>query len=151
MTAPADDPTAPHPDDPYKVRYFQRHPDDDPERTVPGFLFLRSCPDPVRSKFFAVLIHVAKAPPTRVAGGGYWEAMHGAMTGYYEVRVDGPRRRHYRLFCLLESPPPGWRDPALVIITGLDKPFRTVFADDDYAAVRALGKEYGSRVPRCLT
>lgn len=43
---------------------------------------------------------VAEAPPNAFAGGGYWEAMHDSITGYYEVRVDGRDRRHHRLFCL---------------------------------------------------
>ena len=30
----------------------------------------------------AVLIAVAGAPPKKFAGGGYWEAMHGDMTGW---------------------------------------------------------------------
>ena len=38
----------------------------------------------------AVLAQVASAPPKRFAGGGYWEAMKGDMTGWFEVRVDGP-------------------------------------------------------------
>ena len=37
----------------------------------------------------AALAAVASAPPKRFAGGGYWEAMGGAMTGWFEVRVDG--------------------------------------------------------------
>ncbi|CCH73168.1 hypothetical protein BN11_240004 [Nostocoides australiense Ben110] len=45
----------------------------------------------------AALIAVASAPPKRFAGGGYWEAMKGEMTGWFEVRVDGPGRHHYRL------------------------------------------------------
>jgi hypothetical protein len=44
----------------------------------------------------AVLAQDAPAPPKRFAGGGYWEAMKGDMTGWFEVRVDGPRRHHYR-------------------------------------------------------
>ena len=31
----------------------------------------------------------------RFAGGGYWEAMKGEMTGWFELRVDGPGRHHY--------------------------------------------------------
>ena len=46
---------------------------------------------------------VAAAPPKRFAGGGYWEAMKGDMTGWFEVGVDGPRRHHYRLFCRLDA------------------------------------------------
>src|ERR1035437_655620 len=37
---------------------------------------------------------------------------------------------------------PVGRDHVLVVITGLDKPFRTVLSATDYAAVRALGDEY---------
>lgn len=48
----------------------------------------------------AVLHAVAEAPPPAYSGGGYWEAMHDDMSGYFEVRMDGPSRTHYRLFCL---------------------------------------------------
>lgn len=141
--------TGPSADDPWAVRYFRRHPDDDPEQSKPGQEFLRSCPPRVRAHFFDVLIAVAKAPPHRFAGGGKWEAMHGKMTGYHEVRVTGPGRRQYRLFCILEAEPPGPdRRPTLVVLTGMDKPFGTTFSDTDYAAVRALGDEYLARAPR---
>jgi len=50
----------------------------------------------------AVLIAVASAAPKRFSGGGYWEAMKGRMAGWFEVRVDGPKRHHYRLFCRLD-------------------------------------------------
>jgi hypothetical protein len=139
----------PSPDDPWVVRYFRRHPDDDPEQSIPGQEFLRSCPPRVRAHFFDVLIAVAKAPPPRFAGGGKWEAMHGDMTGYYEVRATGPGRHQYRLFCLLEAEPPGPdRRPVLVILTGLDKPSRTTLSPADYRAVRAFGEEYRSHTPR---
>ena len=98
----------------------------------------------------AVLIAVADAPPKRFAGGGYWEAMRGDMGGWFEVRVDGPQRRHYRLFCLLDLEAVGWTKPLLVVITGLDKPFRTALSARDYARVRALGEEYRSRNPRSV-
>jgi hypothetical protein len=141
--------TGQSPDDPWVVRYFHRHPEDDPQEAKPGQEFLRSCPPKVRAHFFDVLIAVAKAPPHRFAGGGKWEAMHGNMTGYYEVRVTGPGRHQYRLFWLLEAEPPGPdRRPTLIVVTGMDKPFRTVFSADDYAAIKALGTEYLARVPR---
>ena len=46
--------------------------------------------------------------------------MHDEMKGHYEVRVDGPQRRHYRLFCLLEQDDGtlGLGGPSVVIITG---------------------------------
>ena len=80
--------TGESPDDPWVVRYFHRHPEDDPQETKPGQDFLRSCPPRVRAHLFDVLIAVAKAPPHRFAGGGKWEAMHGNMTGYHEVRAE---------------------------------------------------------------
>lgn len=88
----------------------------------------------------AVLVAVAAAPPKRFAGGGYWEAMKGDMSGWFEVRVDGPQRHHYRLFCRLDYDATGHDKPLLVVIAGLDKPFRTTLSDADY--VRALGNEY---------
>jgi hypothetical protein len=79
-----------------------------------------------------------------------WEAMHGDMTGWFEVRKDGPSRHHYRLFCLLDYEAAGHSKPLLVVIDGRDKPFRTELSEADYAAVRALGEEYWKRNPRSL-
>jgi hypothetical protein len=78
--------------------------------------------------------------------------MHGDMHGYYEVRVDGPNRQHYRLFCVLErdGDAVGLGAPSIVLITGKEKPFRTVLLAKDYAAVRQLGDEYRSRKPRSV-
>lgn len=98
----------------------------------------------------AALIAVAAAPPKRFAGGGYWEAMKGDMTGWFELRVDGPGRHHYRLFCLLDYGAKGVDKPLLVVIDGRDKPFRTTLSDADYAAVRKLGDEYRKCNPRSL-
>ena len=39
---------------------------------------------------------------------------------------------------------------SLVVITGMEKPFRTKFSERDYARVRQLGDEYRSRVPRSV-
>ena len=44
-----------------------------------------------------------QAPPPQYSGGGKWEAMHGSMGGYYEVRATGPQREQFRLFCVLEN------------------------------------------------
>lgn len=98
----------------------------------------------------AVLVAVAAAPPKRYSGGGYWEAMKGNMTGWFEVRVDGPKRHHYRLFCRLDYEAEDATKPLLVVITGLDKPFRTELSDSDYASVCQLGVEYLSRNPRSI-
>lgn len=98
----------------------------------------------------AVLGEVAASPPKRFAGGGYWEAMKGEMAGWFEVRVDGPKRHHYRLFCLLDYDAQNGSKPLLVVITGWDKPFRTVLSAADYAGVRRLGEEYLRRNPRSI-
>lgn len=132
--------------------FFKRHRDDDPGEEIPGREFLQSTPTKVRATMRAVLVAVAAAPPKRYSGGGYWEAMKGDMTGWFEVRVDGPRRHHYRLFCRLdyEATNPELTHPLLVVVTGLDKPFRTELTKADYARVRALGDEYLSHNPRSL-
>jgi Txe/YoeB family toxin of Txe-Axe toxin-antitoxin module len=134
------------------IHFFKRHPEDDPARSVPGRDFLERCPDTVAAKVLAVLKAVAGAPPPQFSGGGMWEAMHGEMTGYYEVRVDGAGRRHYRLFCLLErqGADTGLGGPSIVILSGKVKPFGTKLAPRDYREVRALGEEYLGCNPRSV-
>jgi Txe/YoeB family toxin of Txe-Axe toxin-antitoxin module len=143
-------PKAGSPREPWRIHFFARHAGDDPTGAVPGRDFLERCLVKVRAMFVAVVKAVADAPPPAFSGGGKWEAMHGNMAGYYEVRVDGPNRHHYRLFCLLERDGArlGLGGPSLVILAGMDKPFRTTFSDADYSKVRALGAEYRSRTPR---
>lgn len=70
---------------------------------VPAEEFLDGCPANIEARFAAVLEAVRDAPPPQFSGGGYWEAMHGDMGGYYEIRLTGPGRRQYRLFCLLDN------------------------------------------------
>ncbi len=137
---------------PWQKHFFQRHRDDDPTQAVPVRDFLVACPEKVRAMMFAVVYAVADAPPPQFSGGGRWEAMHGEMAGYYEVRGDGPGRRHYRIFCLLErdGSSVGLGGPSLVLICGKDKPFRTVLSTRDYAEVRRLGSEYLARRPRSV-
>lgn len=117
---------------------------------MPARDFLEQCP--VAARMAAVLKAVAEAPPHAFAGGGYWEAMHGTMAGYYEIRVDGPNRRHFRLFCVLEHDGErlGLGAPSIVVIAGLEKAFRTTFSERDYERVRQLGDEYRSRSPRSV-
>jgi hypothetical protein len=137
---------------PWLVHFFQRHIDDDDRQSVPARDFLDACPESVRGKMLAVLRAVAGAPPPAFSGGGYWEAMHGDMSGYYEVRVDGPRRRHFRLFCVLERAGSnlGLGGPSIVLLTGMVKEFKTTFSNADYKKVRRLGDEYRSRSPRSI-
>lgn len=142
--------TVPSPNDEHEIVFFRRHEDDDPERSTPGREALDAYPTTVRVKMRAALVAVARAPPKRFSGGGYWEAMKGEMSGWFELRIDGPRRHHYRLFCLLDYDAKDQDKPMLVIIDGRDKPFSTTLSNADYAAVRRLGEEYRSRNPRSL-
>jgi hypothetical protein len=142
--------TGPSPDDPHEIAYHRRHPSDDPNEASPGRDALSSYPAKVRATMRAALVAVAAAPPKRFSGGGYWEAMKGDMTGWFELRVDGPRRHHYRLFCLLDYEAKGQDKPLLVVIDGRDKPFRTTLSASDYSDVRKMGDEYRSRNPRSL-
>ena len=135
---------------PWAIVFFQRHRDDDRSRSVPGAEFLESCPIGVRADLAAIVKAVADAPPMKFAGGGQWQAMHGDMAGYYEARTRGPRKRLYRLFCLLEREAQGLPGPSLVIITGMDKPNESAFSEADYRRVRRLGDEYKGRSPRSL-
>jgi hypothetical protein len=142
--------TAPSSDDVHDIVFFRRYPDDDPSESAPGRDFLNGCENKVRSTMRNVLVAIASAPPKRFAGGGYWEAMSGAMSGWFEVRVDGAGRSHHRLFCLLDYDAQGFDKPLLVVVDGRSKPFRTVLKESDYDAVRALGEEYRSRNPRSV-
>lgn len=132
------------------ISYFEAE-----DGSVPGADFLDSCPTKIDATFAAVLEAVRAAPPPAFSGGGKWEAMHGSMGGYYEIRLTGPGRKHYRLFCLLENGSPdelkrrGFRSPQIVVINGMVKPNASKFTDAEYRKhVRKLGDEYLSKIPR---
>src|SRR5438270_13403781 len=105
---------------------------------VPAETFLASCPTKVEATLLAVLETVRGAPPPGFSGGGKWEAMHGEMGGYFEIRVTGPGRRHYRLFCLLDNGSDqelrdrGFTEPQIAVINGMVKAHMTEFSDADY-------------------
>lgn len=122
---------------------------------VPAEEFLDACPVKVEATILAVLEAVRAAPPPAFSGGGKWEAMHGLMGGYYEIRVTGPGRRHYRLFCLLDNGTSdelaqrGFRRPQIAVLNGMVKNHMTEFTDSEYRKhVRALGDDYLSTLPR---
>jgi hypothetical protein len=103
----------------------------------------------------AVLDAVRDAPPPAFSGGGKWEAMHGAMGGYYEIRVTGPGRQHYRLFCVLDNgnaeelAERGFDQPQIAVINGLVKANATLFTDTEYErSVRRFGEDYLATLPR---
>jgi hypothetical protein len=109
---------------PWAIVYYKT-----PDGTVPALEFLDVCPRTVDAQFTAVLDAVAAAPPPRFSGGGKWEAMHGTMGGWYEIRLTGPGREQLRLFCLLENGTSdelarrGLPRPAIAVITGMCKPW----------------------------
>lgn len=123
---------------------------------IPAFdYFLESCTTKLHAFLNAVLDSVAAAPPPAFSGGGHWEAMSGAMGGYFEVKAIGPDRHHHRLFCLLDgSDDPqemerrGLPNKAIAVVTGMWKPNATLFGDDVYTDVRALGDDYLAQFPR---
>lgn len=121
---------------------------------VPADEFLDSCPTKVEATILAVLEAVRAAPPPAFSGGGKWEAMHGDMGGYYEIRVTGPGRKHYRLFCLLDNGSAkelaerGFDRPQIAVIEGMVKNNASLFSPRDYAKVRELGDGYMSTTPR---
>jgi hypothetical protein len=121
---------------------------------APALEFLGQCSDSLDAQFTAVLDSVAAAPPPQFSGGGKWEAMHGTMGGFYEIRLSGPRREQFRLFCLPENgtleelAKRGLRRPAIAVITGMRKPWRTTFSEGDYRRVRELGTEHQRQYPR---
>jgi hypothetical protein len=135
--------------EPWDIVYYRTD-----DGVVPADDFLDVCPTKVSAQFAAVLDDVAEAPPPRYSGGGRWEAMHGAMGGYYEVRAQGPQREQFRLFCILENGAPeeltrrGLSRPAIAVITGMRKPWMTPFSGHDYEAVRRLGDDHRGQFPR---
>jgi hypothetical protein len=74
--------------------------------------------------------------------------------GYYEIRVTGPGREQFRLFCILENADAatlaqcGLPGPVIAVITGLRKPWRTVLTAADYRHVREMGIAYLASQPR---
>lgn len=62
------------------------------DESVPALEFLDGCPGKIDAEFTAVLDAVAAAPPPQFSGGGKWEAMHGTMAGWHEIRLTGPGR-----------------------------------------------------------
>ncbi|MGN6556656.1 MAG: hypothetical protein ACTHLH_01420 [Solirubrobacterales bacterium] len=121
---------------------------------VPAEQFLDNCPAKVDARFAAVLEAVRMAPPPQFSGGGYWEAMHGTMGGYYEIRLTGPGRLQYRLFCILDNGSPaelrerGFNQPQIAVLIGMTKSSGTKFSSREYAKVKKLGNEYLSQLPR---
>ncbi|HVC06698.1 MAG TPA: hypothetical protein VND98_03805 [Solirubrobacterales bacterium] len=70
------------------------------------------------------------------------------MGGFYEIRLTGPRRRQYRLFCMLDNANSeglrkrGFDQSQIAVITGMFKNSGEKFSVRDYTKVSALGSQY---------
>lgn len=135
-------PLGPNPHDEHDVKFYRSA-----SGAHPAKEYLATCPERIRDRFRAVVAEVAKAPPHRFSGGGYWEAMHGSMAGWHEVRIDGPGRTHYRLYCLVDADC-GDTKPYLVLVDGRTKKFTTTIKESEYAKIAALGRDYLASNPR---
>jgi hypothetical protein len=132
--------------EPWRIHFFQRHKDDDPTRTVPATNAFDDWPEAVVAEIQAVLDAVSEAPPPAFSGGGKWEAMHGEMKDFYEVRVRGnPSGELYRVFCVLERNASDLGGPSLVVIQGMSKRAGSTFTSAEYRRVRSLGNEFRKR------
>ena len=136
--------TGPKSTDAHEIVYYRA-----PDGSMPARDYLDTIPAKMKARFVAIAIAVAAAPPTKFAGGGMLEAMHHPMTGWFEIRVDGPpNRTHYRVFCLLDVDAQDAEKPYLVLVDGRTKAFRTVIPDTEYVHVKALGDHYRATQPR---
>ena len=123
------------------VHFFQRASADDVGESVPTMQFLNGLPPKVAAEVHAVLDAVAEAPPPSFAGGGKWEAMHGDMAGFYEVRVQGGGMNH-RLLCLLVRDADDLGGPSIVCLGGLSKPRREKADPKDYRRIKRCREEF---------
>ena len=126
---------------PWLVHFLQRAVVDDVHESVPTIDFLDGLPPKVAAEIDAVLDAVAEAPPPAFAGGGKWEAMHGDMAGFYEVRVQGGGMNH-RLLCLLIRDADDLGGSSIVCLGGLSKPRREKADPRDYRRIRTFRDEF---------
>lgn len=131
---------------PFRVVFFAP----ESEKVPPGIDYLDSCSAAIRGRFLALLVEIANAPPFRFRGGGLWEAMHGDMTGWFEVRVNFNRASHHRLFCVLDHQAKNYEERLLVVITGRTKKHSTTLKGSEYRKIKKLGDEYFSQNPRSI-
>lgn len=121
----------------WRIHFFKRH---DQADDVPARNFLNAIPMKIAAEIHAVLNAVAEAPPPAFSGGGKWQAMHGAMAGIYEIRVQGAGRNH-RLFCILDRGD-DLGGPSIVCLGGLTKPPRAAANERDYRRIRQYVAEF---------
>ena len=117
--------------------------------SIPALSWLEAVPDEVEAELMATIDAVAAGPPPSFRGGLRYQPMHGDMSGWFEARTKY-QKTLYRLFCLQDRKAPGLPRPALVMITGAEKPNESAFSKAFYKRVRALGDEYLGSNPRSV-
>ncbi len=127
--------------DTWRIHFFQREASDDKGEAVPSLEFLDGLKAKIAAEINAVLDAVAEAPPPAFSGGGKWEAMHGDMAGFYEVRVQGDGQNH-RLFCLLVREAVDLGGSSIICLGGLSKPRREAADPKDYRRIKAYRREF---------
>ena len=125
----------------WRIHFFQRAPVEDEPGSVPAQEFLDSLPPSERAKIVAILDAVAAAPPPAFSGGGYWHAMHGEMSGFYETRTRASGRNQ-RLVCVLERPGDDLGGPSIVCLGGFAKRLRSAAHMREYRRMREYRAEF---------
>lgn len=125
----------------WRIHFFQRASADDAGESVPTIEFLDGLTPKVAAEIHAVLDAVAEAPPPAFSGGGKWEAMHGDMAGFFEVRVQGGRMNH-RLLCLLVRDADDLGGPSIICLGGLSKLRREKADPRDYRRIKRYREEF---------
>jgi hypothetical protein len=115
--------------------------------SVPGLNFLDSCP--IKGRLEAIVEAVRAYPPPSFPPSPMWNVMTGEMKGIYETRARNQNRLH-RLFCLLDrlAGSHGLSGPALVILSGGEKPVGAAMPNDVYASAMAQRDRYLDSTPR---
>lgn len=121
----------------------------------PGLAYLNSIPLSARQTLYAIIVAVRDHPPYRFpTQTPMWSVMRDEkggldLGGIYEAR-DKHQNRLYRLFCLLDrrAPEHGVEAPALVILSGDDKPVRTTMPKAVYRRVIGQRDRYWATSPR---
>lgn len=124
---------------------------------APARDFLNSRPPQVKAALQARVAAVRDYPPISFpTSTPVWSLMHKPkskkevdMSGIFEVR-DKHGSQLYRLFCVLDTKAPdhGLSAPALVMLSGTEKPVGTVVSQAIYKEVRAQADRYFSTSPR---
>jgi Txe/YoeB family toxin of Txe-Axe toxin-antitoxin module len=121
----------------------------DAKQEIPSKKFLDELSPKIAAKFDVILEAVAKAPPKRFSGGGYWEKMKAPLSDLYEVRIDdGKAKKHHRLFCALDYDAQGAKTPYLVILDGRTKTYFSKMSRREYVKIAELRDRYFAENPR---